>query len=173
LTQTKYSLRHRVISQPFPPSLLNPLQSYKTLEWPDSSAQNAPETSPHNIPRRMIPLLLHCSLPSYLLSYTPSLPSPFLNHNKQLKPARKHTHTYRHIHTCPLPTCTWSFSTRKDMLRHSRRHSTHPLLYTCPVADCASHGRARKTFSRRDLLMRHVRDFHQGAEIQSVEAQDQ
>ena len=168
------AVTHMRVSIGFPKRARPPrrLQGYP-IDGPDSSAQGAPEASPHKPQQRMILLLLHCSLPCCLFSYTPSLPSPLLDHNKQLTPTRRHTHTYRHIHSCPQPNCTWSFSTEKDMLRHSRRHDSLPLQYTCPVASCETHGRrARRTFSRRDLLMRHVRDFHEGAEIQSVEAHD-
>ncbi|KUJ18552.1 uncharacterized protein LY89DRAFT_499004 [Mollisia scopiformis] len=78
---------------------------------------------------------------------------------KSLARARQHIRTFRHRHSCTVPGCRWSFEAPKDLERHLPTHDAGSReVLTCPVAGCRS--RRPGTFSRHDLLERHMRNFH-------------
>lgn len=98
------------------------------------------------------------SLPNGLFK-CPKCPRVF----RTLQKARDHMRPHVHRCHCRIASCDWSFPQSKDLLRHERRHNTHLQKYTCPVETCPSHqSRSRNSFSRKDLLSRHMRNKHPG-----------
>ncbi|KAH6690264.1 hypothetical protein BKA61DRAFT_287594 [Leptodontidium sp. MPI-SDFR-AT-0119] len=75
--------------------------------------------------------------------------------------ASRHLQEYRHTYVCPVVGCRWSFRLPKDLRRHSLQHTHRPRRLSCPVAGC-NHKRpgSDNTFSRPDLLKRHMTNFH-------------
>jgi len=89
-------------------------------------------------------------------------PRPFRTWTK----ASFHAQSYSHKHACQHAGCRWSYQLHKDLVRHSRTHDPDALTFTCPVQQCSSSShQSRNTFSRLDLLRRHVQEFHPGFEF--------
>jgi hypothetical protein len=73
----------------------------------------------------------------------------------------RHAQTYRHIHVCPVSGCPWNFNLAKDLRRHLAQHNPQAPRYQCPVSNCRTRRhRLGNTFSRPDLLTRHMERFH-------------
>ncbi|KAH7364676.1 hypothetical protein BKA65DRAFT_143063 [Rhexocercosporidium sp. MPI-PUGE-AT-0058] len=75
--------------------------------------------------------------------------------------ASRHLQEYRHTFACPVAGCRWSFCLDKDLRRHSLQRTHRPRRLSCPVVGC-NHKRpgSDNTFSRPDLLKRHMTNFH-------------
>ena len=73
----------------------------------------------------------------------------------------RHTRSYQHTHVCPVAGCRWSYHLPKDLSRHSITHNPNAPRHNCPYPRCqARNSGAGTSFSRQDLLKRHIESVH-------------
>ncbi|KAE9374404.1 hypothetical protein N431DRAFT_215038 [Stipitochalara longipes BDJ] len=85
---------------------------------------------------------------------------------------RKHSKYHTKDFQCSIPDCRRSFSRKQDLVRHEKGpHQNGRVEHYCPHAECQA--KNQKPFSRKDNLMKHLRNKHSQNKIENDEHEEQ